>query len=75
MILIDKLGFKEMFDKLVKANRVRLHGHVLRRQKDDVLRKALRMRGSLGPWKGILFYNSANHIYLINSLVILKTPG
>ena len=39
--LIEMLGLKEMVDKLAKAIGVRWYGHVLRRQEDDVLRKAL----------------------------------
>ena len=39
--LMDSLGLKETVDKLAKANGVRWYGHVLRREEDDVLRKAL----------------------------------
>ena len=39
--LMDVLGLKETVDKLAKANGVRWLGHVLRREEDDVLRKAL----------------------------------
>ena len=39
--LMDMLGLKETVDRLAKANGVRWYGHVLRREKDDVLRKAL----------------------------------
>ena len=39
--LMGMLGLKETVDKLAKANGVRWYGHVLRRQDDDILRKAL----------------------------------
>ena len=39
--LMDMLRLKETVDELAKANVVRCFGHVLRREKDDVLRKAL----------------------------------
>ena len=35
------LGLKETIDKLAKANGVRWYIHVLRREEDDILRKAL----------------------------------
>ena len=38
---IVMLGLKETKDKLAKANGVRWYGHVLRREEDDILRKAL----------------------------------
>ena len=41
--LMDMLGLGETVDKLAKANGVRWYGHVLRREEDDVLRKALRL--------------------------------
>ena len=42
--LMEMLGLKEMVDKLAKAIGVRWYGHVLRRQENDVLRKALILR-------------------------------
>ena len=41
--LMDMLGLRVAADKLAKANAVRLYGHVLRREEDNVLRKALRL--------------------------------
>ena len=35
------VGLKETIDKLAKANGVCWYGHVLRREEDDILRKAL----------------------------------
>ena len=40
--LMDMLGLRETIDGLAKANGVRWYGHVLRREEDDALRKALR---------------------------------
>ena len=53
------LGLKETLDNLAKANGVHWYGHVLRREADDILRKALcfkvegqRRRGQLRKtWK------------------------
>ena len=39
--LMDRLGLKVRVEQLAKANGVRWYGHVLRREKDDVLRRAL----------------------------------
>ena len=39
--LMDRLGLRERVEQLAKANGVRWYGHVLRREKDDVLRRAL----------------------------------
>ena len=39
--LMDRLGLKETADRLAKANGVRWYGHVLRKEKDDALRRAL----------------------------------
>ena len=41
--LMDMLGLSETMEKLAKANGVRWYGHVLRRDEDDLLRKALRL--------------------------------
>ena len=38
---MDLLGLEETLDRLVKVNKVRYHGHVLRRDNDGVLRKEL----------------------------------
>ena len=40
--LMDMLGLQETIDGLAKANGVRWYGHVLRREEDNVLKKALR---------------------------------
>ena len=40
--LMDMLGLRETIDGLAKANGVRWYGHVLRREEDNVLKKALR---------------------------------
>ena len=37
--LMDRLGLKVRVEQLAKVNRVRWYGHVLRREKDDVLRR------------------------------------
>ena len=42
--LMDMLGLKETLEGLAKANGVRWFGHVLRRDDDSVLRKALDFR-------------------------------
>ena len=39
--LVEMLGLEEGLDQLAKANAVRWYGHVLRRDGDHVLRKAL----------------------------------
>ena len=41
--LMAMLGLRETVDKLAKANAVHWYGHVLRRDEDDVLKKALRL--------------------------------
>ena len=38
---MDMLGLKENIDQLATANGVRLHGHMLRRDNDSVLRVVL----------------------------------
>ena len=40
--LMDRLGLRETIDGLANANGVRWYGHVLRREEDNVLKKALR---------------------------------
>ena len=40
--LMDVLGLRETIDGLAKANGVRWYGYVLRREEDNVLKKALR---------------------------------
>ena len=40
--LMDMLGLRETIDGLAKVNGVRWYGHVLGREENDVLRKALR---------------------------------
>ena len=42
--LMDMLGLDETLDGLAKANGMRWYGHILRREDDDVLRKALDFR-------------------------------
>ena len=44
--LMNLLGLKGTLDRLAKANGVRWYGHVLRRDGDDVLRKALEFQVS-----------------------------
>jgi len=39
--LMNMLGLREIVENLAKASRLRWYGHVLRRDKDDALRKAL----------------------------------
>ena len=39
--LMNRLGLKERVEHLAKANGVRWYGHVLRKEKDDILRRAL----------------------------------
>ena len=41
---VDMLGLKEPVDGLAKANGVRWHEHVLRRENDNVLRLALDLK-------------------------------
>ena len=38
--LMGMLGLDETTDKMAKTNEVRWHGHVLRREENDVIRKA-----------------------------------
>ena len=42
--LMSVLGLNETVDKMAKANGVRWYGHVLRREVDDALRKALEFK-------------------------------
>ena len=39
--LMEMLGLKKSLEKLAKASRVRWYGHVLRREENNILRKAL----------------------------------
>ena len=48
--LMNMLGLEETVDQLAKANGVRWYGHVLRRDDDDILRKALEFEVN-GPRK------------------------
>ena len=48
--LMEMLGLEESVDHLAKANGVRWYGHVLRRDGDHVLRKALEFKVN-GPRK------------------------
>ena len=41
--LMEMLGSKETLDKMVKANGVRWYGHVIRRNDDNILKKAMMM--------------------------------
>ena len=40
---MEMLGLKEMLDRMVKANGVRWYGHVIRREDDNILKKAMMM--------------------------------
>ena len=42
--LLEMLGLEERVEQLARANGVRWYGHVLRREDDDVLRKALEFK-------------------------------
>ena len=39
--LMEMLGLKEMLDGMAKANGVRWYGHVIRREDDNILKKAM----------------------------------
>ena len=41
--LMELLGLKETLDKMAKANGVRWYGHVIRREDDNILKKAMMM--------------------------------
>ena len=41
--LMEMLGLKKTFDRIAKANGVRWYGHVIRREDDNVLKKAMMM--------------------------------
>ena len=40
---MEMLGLKKTLDRMTKANRVRWYGHVIRRENDNVLKKAMMM--------------------------------
>ena len=44
--LIDKLGMKESLDRMAKASSMRWHGHVLRKEDENVIVKALKFEVS-----------------------------
>ena len=39
----ELLGLKKMLDRMAKANAVRWYGHVIRREDDNILKKAMMM--------------------------------
>ena len=39
--LMEMLGLRETLDRMAKANGVRRHGHVIRRDDDNILKKAI----------------------------------
>ena len=39
--LMEMLGLKETLDRMVKANGIRRYGHVIRRDDDNILKKAM----------------------------------
>ena len=41
--LMEMLGFKETLDRMTKANGVRWYGHLIRRNDDNTLKKAIMM--------------------------------
>ena len=41
--LMEMLGLKETLDRMAKANRVRWYGHVIRRDDNNILKKAMMM--------------------------------
>ena len=43
--LMQMLDLKETLDHLAKANSVRWYGHVLRKDKNNILRRALDLKG------------------------------
>ena len=42
--LMEMLGLKETLDRMAKANGVRWYGHVIRRDDDNILKKAMMIR-------------------------------
>ena len=49
--LMDMLGLKETVNGLARANGVRWYAHVLRRDEDDILQKALKFKVNGGQRK------------------------
>ena len=41
--MMEMLGLKETLDRMAKANGVRWYGHVIRRDNDNILKKAMMM--------------------------------
>ena len=41
--LMEMLGLKKTLDRMAKANVVRWYGHVIRREDDNILKKAMMM--------------------------------
>ena len=41
--LMEMLGLKKTLDKMAKANKVRWYGHVIRRDDDNILKRAMMM--------------------------------
>ena len=50
--LMDMLSIKESLDRLAKASSMRWHGHVLRKEDEDVIVKALKFEVSGSRGRG-----------------------
>ena len=44
--LMEILGLKETLDRMARANGVRWYGHVIRRDDDNILKKAMMLEGN-----------------------------
>ena len=51
-VLIDMLGIKETLDSMAQASRMRWYGHVLRKENEDVIVKALQFEVSGSRGRG-----------------------
>ena len=50
--LMEMLGLKKTLDRMAKANGVRWYGHVIRREHDNILKKAMMMEVNGQPKRG-----------------------
>ena len=60
--LMNLLGLKDTSNGLARATEVRWHGHVLRRNSDDVLRRALDFEVAGRRWRGQLNMKSKRQV-------------
>ena len=67
--LIKMLGLKETLDKMAKANGVRWYGHVVRRDDESILKKA--MMFEVNQWRGNVFWTGGAQ----NSKIVSTSGG